>query len=196
MAQMFLQRLSSPLVACWMESHSVSVEQASQSWRRTSHRFNTDATPVLCFSMSRCSSCNHTPADPHSGILPYYPSPSPKPWRCRIPKDGVKVRKRNGGGPNSSLESVCSAWKGKQSLGHPPGSDEVQQVLPALANFAEFVLDLGRLAVLAGPGQAGAHNLQLLLVLLSYTDLLLVVLVERHAGKLRRHGEDGVGKRG
>lgn len=56
MAQMFLQRLSSPLVACWMESHSVSVEQASQSCRRTSHRFNTDATPVLCFSMSLCSS--------------------------------------------------------------------------------------------------------------------------------------------
>lgn len=52
MAQMFLQRLSSPLVACWMESHSVSVEQASQSCRRTSHRFSTDATPVLCFSMS------------------------------------------------------------------------------------------------------------------------------------------------
>lgn len=56
MAQMFLQRLSRPLVACWMESHSVSVEQASQSCSRTSHRFNTDATPVLCFSMSRCRS--------------------------------------------------------------------------------------------------------------------------------------------
>lgn len=56
MAQMFLQRLSSPLVACWMESHSVSVEQASQSCRRTSHRFSTDATPVLCFSMSLCRS--------------------------------------------------------------------------------------------------------------------------------------------
>lgn len=63
-----------------------------------------------------------------------------------------------------------------ESFEHPPGSDEVQQVLPALVDFAEFVLDLGSLAVLAGPGQALTHNLQLLLVLLSYTDLLLVVL--------------------
>lgn len=53
-------------------------------------------------------------------------------------------------------------------------------MLPALADFAEFVLDLGSFAVLAGPGQALAHNLQLLLVLLSDTDLLLVVLGERH----------------
>lgn len=52
MAQMFLQRLSSPLVDCCMESQPVSVEQASQSCSKTSHRFRTDATPVLCFSMS------------------------------------------------------------------------------------------------------------------------------------------------
>lgn len=53
-------------------------------------------------------------------------------------------------------------------------------MLPALADFVEFVLDLGSFAVLAGPGQALAHSLQLLLVLLSYTDLLLVVLGETH----------------
>lgn len=57
MAQIFLQRRSSPLVDCCMESHPVSVEQASQSCSRTSHRFKTDATPVLCFSMSLCTSC-------------------------------------------------------------------------------------------------------------------------------------------
>lgn len=58
----------------------------------------------------------------------------------------------------------------------PPGSDEVQQVLPAFADFAEFVLDLGCLVVLTGFGQTLAHDLQLLLVFLSHTDFLLVVL--------------------
>lgn len=58
----------------------------------------------------------------------------------------------------------------------PPGSDEVQQVLPAFADFAEFVFDLGRLVVLTGFGQTLAHDLQLLLVFLSHTDFLLVVL--------------------
>lgn len=53
-------------------------------------------------------------------------------------------------------------------------------MLPALADFVEFVLDFRRLAVLAGPGQTLTHNLQLLLVLLSDTDLLLVVLVCKH----------------
>lgn len=66
------------------------------------------------------------------------------------------------------------------SLVHPPGCNEIQQVLPALADFVEFVLDFRRLAVLAGPGQTLTHNLQLLLVLLSDTDLLLVVLVCKH----------------
>lgn len=56
MAQMLLQRRSRLRVACWMESHSASVAQASQSCSKTSHRFSTDATPVLCFSMSLCSS--------------------------------------------------------------------------------------------------------------------------------------------
>lgn len=56
-AQMFLQRRSRPRVACWMDSQSVSVAQASQSCSNTSHRFSTDATPVLCFSMSLCRSC-------------------------------------------------------------------------------------------------------------------------------------------
>lgn len=52
-------------------------------------------------------------------------------------------------------------------------------MLPALAHFAELVLDFRRLAVLARPRQAITHHLQLLLVLLSNTDLLLVVLEGR-----------------
>ena len=59
MAQMFLQRLSRLLVVCWMESHSVSLAQASESCRRTSQMLNTDSTPALCCSMSRCRSCNN-----------------------------------------------------------------------------------------------------------------------------------------
>lgn len=56
MAQMFLQRLSRLRVVCWMESHSVSLAQASESCRRTSQILNTDSTPALCCSMSRCRS--------------------------------------------------------------------------------------------------------------------------------------------
>ena len=73
-----------------------------------------------------------------------------------------------------------------------PGSDEVQQVLPALADLAELVLDLGSLAVVAGPGQALPHHLQLLLVLLGHANLLLVVL---EAGRDReRERERGEGE--
>lgn len=61
----------------------------------------------------------------------------------------------------------------------PPGSDEIQQMLPTFADFVEFVLDLGGFVVLAGLGQALAHGLQLLLVLLSHADLFLVVLERR-----------------
>lgn len=53
---MFLQRLSRLLVVCWMESHSVSLAQASESCSRTSQMLNTDSTPALCCSMSRCRS--------------------------------------------------------------------------------------------------------------------------------------------
>lgn len=59
MAQMFLQRLSRLLVVCWMESHSVSLAQASESCSRTSQMWNTDSTPALCCSMSRCRSCDY-----------------------------------------------------------------------------------------------------------------------------------------
>lgn len=52
-AQMLLQRRSRLRVACWIESHSASLAQASQSCSSTSHRLRTDATPVLCFSISR-----------------------------------------------------------------------------------------------------------------------------------------------
>jgi len=57
-----------------------------------------------------------------------------------------------------------------------PGSDEVQEVLPAVADFVEFLLDLHRLAGVAGSGQPLAQLLQLQLVLLGHGDLLLVVL--------------------
>lgn len=56
-AQIFLHRRSRFRVACWMESHSASVAHASQSCSRTSHRLRTEATPVLCFSMSLWRSC-------------------------------------------------------------------------------------------------------------------------------------------
>lgn len=82
---------------------------------------------------------------------------------------------------------MCSAL---QSPVNPPGRNKVQQVLPALADFAEFVLDLSSLAVLAGPGQALTHHLQLRLVLLSYTDLLLVVLVRKKKQKQNNNKYD------
>lgn len=53
-------------------------------------------------------------------------------------------------------------------------------MLPALADFVEFLLDLGSFALLAGPRQTLPHRLQLLLVFLSDVDLLLVVLEEGH----------------
>lgn len=76
------------------------------------------------------------------------------------------------------LSQALSRFKrGLGSPSNPPGCDQVQQVLPALADFAEFVLNLSRLAVLAGPGQTLTHHLQLLLVFLGDADLLLVVLI-------------------
>lgn len=65
-------------------------------------------------------------------------------------------------------------------------------MLPALANFAEFVLDFCCLVVLAGPGQALPHNLQLLLVLLSYADLLLVVLGEKQREDLKQRHQSSI----
>lgn len=61
-----------------------------------------------------------------------------------------------------------------------PGSDQVQKVLPALADFVEFQLDLSSFALLAGPSQTLPHRLQLLLVFLSYINLFLILLGERH----------------
>lgn len=58
MAHMFLHRLSKLLVVCWMESHSVSLAHASESCSRTSQILNTDSTPAVCCSMSRCRSCH------------------------------------------------------------------------------------------------------------------------------------------
>ncbi|EGV99762.1 hypothetical protein I79_005356 [Cricetulus griseus] len=65
MAQMFLQRLSRLLVVCWIESHSVSLAQASESCSRTSQILNTDSTPALCCSISRCRSYNYKTAQKH-----------------------------------------------------------------------------------------------------------------------------------
>lgn len=61
-----------------------------------------------------------------------------------------------------------------------PGSDQVQKVLPALVDFAEFLLDLSSFALLAGPCQTLPHRLQLLLVFLCYINLFLILLGERH----------------
>lgn len=57
-----------------------------------------------------------------------------------------------------------------------PGSDQVQQVLPAVAHFVELLFDLGGFALVTGPGQTLAQLVQLQLVLLRHGDLLLVVL--------------------
>lgn len=57
-----------------------------------------------------------------------------------------------------------------------PGSDQVQEVLPAVADLAEFLLDFSCLALVTGSGQALSQQVQLQLVLLSHRDLLLVVL--------------------
>lgn len=58
----------------------------------------------------------------------------------------------------------------------PPGSDEIQEVLPAVADFVEFLFDFRRLALVTGSGQAFSQPVQLQLVLFSHSDLLLVVL--------------------
>lgn len=59
-----------------------------------------------------------------------------------------------------------------------PGSDEVQQVLPALAHHAEFVFYLRCLGLMAGLGKSLPQLVQLLLVLLRHRYLLIVVLRE------------------
>lgn len=57
-----------------------------------------------------------------------------------------------------------------------PGSDEIQEVLPAVADFVEFLSDFSCFALVTGSGQALSQLVQLQLVLLSQSDLLLVVL--------------------
>lgn len=57
-----------------------------------------------------------------------------------------------------------------------PGSDQVQEVLPAVADLVQFLLDFNSFALVAGSGQALAQLVQLQLVLLGDGDLLLVVL--------------------
>lgn len=57
-----------------------------------------------------------------------------------------------------------------------PGSDEIQEVLPAVADFVEFLFNFSCFALVTGSGQALSQQVQLKLVLLSHSDLLLVVL--------------------
>lgn len=57
-----------------------------------------------------------------------------------------------------------------------PGSNQVQEVLPAVADLAQFLLDFSSFALVAGSGQALSQLVQLQLVLLGNSDLLLVVL--------------------
>lgn len=62
-----------------------------------------------------------------------------------------------------------------------PGSDEIEEVLPAVADFGEFLFDFSCLALVTGSGQALSQLVQVQLVFLSHSDLLLVVL--RHNAK-------------
>lgn len=57
-----------------------------------------------------------------------------------------------------------------------PGSDQVQEVLPSVADLAQFLLDFSSFALVAGSGQALSKLMQLQLVLLGDGDLFLVVL--------------------
>lgn len=57
-----------------------------------------------------------------------------------------------------------------------PGSNKVQQMLPAVADFGELLLDVSGFARVAGSGKALSEPMQMLLVLLCHRYLLLVVL--------------------
>lgn len=57
-----------------------------------------------------------------------------------------------------------------------PGSDQVQEVLPSVADLAQFLLDFNSFALVAGSGQTLSQLVQVQLVLLGDGDLLLVVL--------------------
>lgn len=57
-----------------------------------------------------------------------------------------------------------------------PCSDEIEEVLPTVADFVEFLIDLSRFALVTGSGQALSQLVQLQLVFFSHSDLLLIVL--------------------
>ncbi len=57
-----------------------------------------------------------------------------------------------------------------------PGPNEIQEMLPAVADFVELLFDFSCFALVTGSGQALSQPVQLHLVLLSHGDLLLVVL--------------------
>lgn len=58
-----------------------------------------------------------------------------------------------------------------------PGSNEIQEVLPAVIDFVEFLLNFSGFACVTGSGQALSQLVQLQLVFLRHSDLLLVVLI-------------------
>lgn len=77
----------------------------------------------------------------------------------------------------------CMCWNKVQDFFYvlSPGSDEIEEVLPAVADFGEFLFDFSCLALVTGSGQALSQLVQVQLVFLSHSDLLLVVL--RHNAK-------------
>lgn len=57
-----------------------------------------------------------------------------------------------------------------------PGSDQIQEVLPAVSNFVEFLFNLKCLTFVTGFGEAFSQMVQLELVFFRHFNLLLVVL--------------------
>lgn len=72
----------------------------------------------------------------------------------------------------------CMCWNKVQDFFYvlSPGSDEIEEVLPAVADFGELLFDFSCLALVTGSGQALSQLVQVQLVFLSHSDLLLVVL--------------------
>lgn len=64
-------------------------------------------------------------------------------------------------------------------LKDPPSFYKVKQMLPALIDFAEFVLDFCSFAFMAGLSQSLPHLFQLILVLFGHWDLFLIVLITK-----------------
>lgn len=57
-----------------------------------------------------------------------------------------------------------------------PSSNEIQEMLPAVADFVEFLFNFSCFSLMTGLGQALSKPMQMLLILLCNCDLLLVIL--------------------